>query len=147
MTDLDEVRAALGYEIINLYGASYGTRAALTYLRMYPEHVRTVTLDAVVDTNFIGCSWMPPEDGQAALEKFFARCEADEACNSTFPKLRSEFDDILARLEEAPAEITIPHPLTNDPLDLTVTLSDDHQYGIQHALRARPCCDFALGHP
>ncbi|NTU55311.1 MAG: alpha/beta fold hydrolase, partial [Anaerolineales bacterium] len=35
MTDLDEVRAALGYETINLYGASYGTRAALTYLRMF----------------------------------------------------------------------------------------------------------------
>ncbi|MCB0108190.1 MAG: alpha/beta fold hydrolase, partial [Caldilineaceae bacterium] len=49
MTDLDEVRAALGYETINIYGASYGTRAALTYLRMFPEHVRTVTLDAVVD--------------------------------------------------------------------------------------------------
>ena len=120
MTDLDEVRAALGYEIINLYGASYGTRAALTYLRMYPEHVRTVTLDAVVDTNFI-MFMDAAEDGQAALEKFFARCAADEACNSTFPNLRSEFDDILARLEEAPAEITISHPLTSNPLDLTVT--------------------------
>ena len=34
MTDLEEVRSALGYETINLYGASYGTRAALTYLRI-----------------------------------------------------------------------------------------------------------------
>jgi len=120
MTDLDEVRAALGYESINIYGASYGTRAALTYLRMFPEHVRTVTLDAVVDSGFV-MFVDAAEDGQASLEEFFAHCEADEACNSTFPKLRSEFNDLLLRLEESPVEITIPHPLTNQPLDLTVT--------------------------
>ena len=45
MQDLDQVRDALGYEKINLYGASYGTRAALVYLRMFPEHVRTIILD------------------------------------------------------------------------------------------------------
>lgn len=33
MDDLDDVRAALGYETINLYGGSYGTRAGLIYLR------------------------------------------------------------------------------------------------------------------
>jgi pimeloyl-ACP methyl ester carboxylesterase len=47
-TDLDEVRAALEYERVDLYGLSYGTRAALTYLRMFPERVRAVILDGVV---------------------------------------------------------------------------------------------------
>ncbi|MBI3150764.1 MAG: alpha/beta fold hydrolase, partial [Chloroflexi bacterium] len=120
MTDLDEVRSALGYETINIYGGSYGTRAALTYLRMFPQHVRTVTLDAVVDPDFV-IFMDAAGDGQAALDKFFSRCEADEACKTTFPKLRSEFNDLLARLEESPVEITIPHPLTNKPLELTVT--------------------------
>ena len=120
MTDLDEVRAALGYETINLYGASYGTRAALTYLRMFPDRVRTVTLDAVVDPGFV-MFMDSAEDGQLALEQFFARCEADEICRSEFPNLRSEFNGLLARLEESPAEITPPHPVTNKPLELTVT--------------------------
>ena len=120
MIDLDEVRTALGYERINLYGASYGTRAALTYLRMFPERVRTLTLDAVVDSDFV-IFMEAAEDGQAALEAFFARCEADSACATTFPELRSEFHDILVRLEESPAEITVPHPLTAAPLELTVT--------------------------
>ena len=31
--DMDHVRAALGYEQLNLLGVSYGTRAALTYLK------------------------------------------------------------------------------------------------------------------
>ena len=120
MTDLDEVRTALGYETINLYGGSYGTRATLTYLRMFPEHVRTVTLDAVVDPGFV-MFMDAAEDGQAALEKFFARCEIDEACKSTFPNLRSEFGEILTRLEKKPAEIMMPHPLTNKPFELTLT--------------------------
>ena len=120
MTDLDDVRAALGYETINLYGASYGTRAALTYLRMFPERVRTVTLDAVVDPEFV-MFMDAAEDGQAALDQFFARCEKDEACKSAFPRLKSEFESLLDRLDESPAEITIPHPITNKPLELKVT--------------------------
>ena len=43
MDDLDDVRAWLGYERINLFGLSYGTRAALVYLRQHPDRVRTVT--------------------------------------------------------------------------------------------------------
>ena len=120
MTDLDAVREALGYKTINIYGASYGTRAALTYLRMFPEHVRTVTLDAVVDPEFI-IFMDAAQDGQSSLDKFFERCEEDEACKKTFPNIRGEFNDLLTRLDETPADITIPHPLTNKPLDLTVT--------------------------
>src|SRR5262249_13059575 len=44
MDDLDEVRAALGYERINLVAASYGTIAAQVYLRQHPDHVRSVFL-------------------------------------------------------------------------------------------------------
>ena len=120
MTDLNEVRSALGYEAINIYGASYGTRTALTYLRIFPEHVRTVTLDAVVDPQFV-IFMDAAEDGQASLDTFFARCEADDACKTTFPNLRSEFEEMLTRVEESPKDITIPHPLTNKPLELTVT--------------------------
>jgi pimeloyl-ACP methyl ester carboxylesterase len=120
MTDLDEVRAALGYETVNLYGGSYGTRAALTYLRMFPERVRTITLDAVVDPEFI-IFMDAAQDGQAALEQFFARCEADQACNGTFPNVRSEYEAILARLEGSPVEIAMPHPLTNKPFEFTLT--------------------------
>jgi pimeloyl-ACP methyl ester carboxylesterase len=120
MTDLDKVRSALGYDTINIYGASYGTRAALAYLRMFPEHVRTVTLDAVVEPGFV-MFMDAAEDGQAALEEFFARCEADETCNSTFPNLQNEFEGLLERLEVSPKAITIPHPITTKPLELTVT--------------------------
>lgn len=120
MTDLDEVRSALGYETINIYGASYGTRATLTYLRMFPNHVRTITIDAVVEPGFV--MFMDASaDGQASLEKFFARCEKDDACNTTFPNLKEEFNTLLSRLDNSPTKITIPHPLTHKPIEINVT--------------------------
>ncbi|MEJ5224707.1 MAG: alpha/beta hydrolase [Anaerolineales bacterium] len=122
MADLDAVRAALGYETINLYGASYGTRAALTYLRLYPDRVRSLILDAVVDPSFI-LLLDSAHDGQAALDQFFARCQADAACREAFPSLRSDFDTLLVRLEKEPVELSIRHPITAQPLDLTLTRS------------------------
>jgi pimeloyl-ACP methyl ester carboxylesterase len=120
MQDLDRVRSSLGYESINLFGVSYGTRAALTYLKMYPEHVRSVILDAVVDPAFV-LYMDAARDGQAALDLFFARCDADEACKSTFPSLKSEFDAVLQKLDAAPVEVTISHPVSGQPLELKVT--------------------------
>ena len=48
--DFEAIRAQLGAERINLWGASYGTRAALEYMRQYPERVRTAVLDGVAST-------------------------------------------------------------------------------------------------
>ncbi len=50
MDDLDDVRDWLGYDRIHLLGTSYGTRAALVYMRQHPERVRTVTLFGVAPT-------------------------------------------------------------------------------------------------
>ena len=47
MDDLDDVRAFLGYEKINVYGGSYGTRAALVYMRQHGDRVRSTILDGV----------------------------------------------------------------------------------------------------
>jgi len=113
MDDLDRVRAALGYEQINLYGVSYGTRAALAYLRQYPGRVRAVILDGVV----------PPEealgvdvarDAQRALDLMFDRCARDADCAAAFPDLRADFAALAARLDAAPAPVTVDDPLTGE---------------------------------
>src|SRR5687767_13039398 len=44
MDDLDDVRSALGYATINVYGVSYGSLAALQYLRQHPTRVRSLAL-------------------------------------------------------------------------------------------------------
>lgn len=119
VADLDEARAALDYDTINLYGASYGTRAALTYMRRFPERVRSVVLDAVAGPELVLFLQMP-RDGRRSLDLVFARCEADEGCRAAFPDVRAEYDALLERLR-TPRPIAIADPLTNEPVEFQLT--------------------------
>jgi len=120
MEDLDQVRSALGYDKINLYGASYGTRAALTYLRQHPESVRTVILDGVMPQDWLlGPS--AARDAQRALDLIWDRCEAEPACRATFSNIRTEFETLLATLERQPVQVTVAHPVTGVPTEVTLT--------------------------
>ena len=47
MQDMDAVREQLGVPQWNLIGASYGTRAALEYLRQFPAKVRRTVIDGI----------------------------------------------------------------------------------------------------
>src|SRR5438552_8561943 len=106
MDDLDDVRTALGYEQINIFGGSYGTRAALVYLRQHPKHVRTIILQGVAPTN----QFMPYDFAQGnerSLQGVLAECAADETCNSGFPHLPAEVRSVLDRLLEGPVEVEL----------------------------------------
>jgi pimeloyl-ACP methyl ester carboxylesterase len=104
MADLDEVRAALGYEQVNLYGTSYGTRAAQIYMRDFPERVRTVTLKAVVPQSMT----LPAThaiDAEQAWQNLVERCDADLRCRAAYPTLDADFQSVLTRLERSPVII------------------------------------------
>src|SRR5580693_5750495 len=88
MEDLDEVRQALGYDRINLYGASYGTRAALVYMRAHPEHVRSAMLSGLVPTD-MKIPLYQARDAQRAMDLLLDDCEADPACSRAFPGIRA----------------------------------------------------------
>ena len=113
MGDLDQVRNALGYEQINLYGVSYGTRAALTYLSLYPEHVRSVILDGTVPQDEpLGLS--VGRDAQRALDMIFDRCDRQPSCSQAFPEVRNEFTHLLETLGTDPVEVSLPHPTSGE---------------------------------
>ena len=120
MEDMDEVRAALGYERLNLFGGSYGTRAALTYLKRYPKRVRTATLQGVSPAN----QYMPsdfPVGNERALQGILAECAADQACNAAFPNLKEESKSLLAQLVKAPVEVEIQKPGSNERVKVTLS--------------------------
>jgi len=111
--DMDEVRAALGYERLNLFGGSYGTRAALTYLKRHPQHVRTAILQGVSPTDH----FMPgdfPQQTERALQGVLSECLADKACSEAFPNIREETKAVLAELIKGPVEVEIQKPNSND---------------------------------
>ena len=47
--DVEAVRAALGVQKLTLLAISYGTKLALAYARVHPDHVERLVLDSVVD--------------------------------------------------------------------------------------------------
>lgn len=126
IADLEAARLALDYDTINLYGASYGSRAALAYMRRHPDVIRSAVLDAVAGPELVLYRDMP-RDGQRALDLLFERCAADAACHAAFPDVRAEYDDLLARLA-TPQAITVAHPLTNEPLEFQMTRDRLGQY-------------------
>ncbi len=120
MDDLDDVREALGYDQINLWGGSYGSRAALVYLRRHPEHVRAVIVDGLAPMalqlpRYIG------EDAARALELMLADCEQDPDCSSAFPQLRDKWTQLLTRLEAEPDQVRLAHPRTGEIDEFTIT--------------------------
>ncbi len=120
MDDLDDVRAALGYDRINLFGVSYGTRAALVYLRRHPERVRTLVLDGVNPPS-VSLVLSPPQDVQRAFGLVFAACAQDPACAKAYPALEERFGALLERLEKEPLKASVAHPVTGALMHFTVT--------------------------
>ncbi len=111
MDDLDDVRAFLGYETINIYGGSYGTRAALVYLRQHEARVRAVVLDGVAPTDMRLPLYFA-RDAQRALDRLIADCAADAACAAKHPRLAERARALFARLEAAPPTMRLTHPRT-----------------------------------
>jgi pimeloyl-ACP methyl ester carboxylesterase len=119
MDDLDDVRAWLGYDRINLIGLSYGTRAALVYMRQHPERVRTVTLIGVAPTYLR----MPMYHAQAAaraMELLLQQCEQNAQCHETFPQIRDDWTNVLAQLEREPARVEYSPSDKSGPVMLEV---------------------------
>jgi len=113
MDDIDDARAALGYERINLLGGSYGTRAAITYLKRHPQHVRVATLHGVSPTNHFMPSDFPLQT-ERALQGVLSECVANQECNKAFPNVKAEAQAVLAQLIKGPVEVEIEKPRSTD---------------------------------
>ena len=108
--DLDDVRAALGYDQIDLYGTSYGGTLAQYYLRQHPEHVRVAVLDGSTPLD-VPVFERIAANSQAALDLVISRCAADAACHAAFPRLESEWSELVQGLESG-VETNVVDPAT-----------------------------------
>jgi pimeloyl-ACP methyl ester carboxylesterase len=120
MDDLNEVRTTLGYRDINLYGISYGTRAALVYLRRHESSVRSVILDSVVPMS-MKVGEMVAVDAQASFQMLLADCQSQAHCAEAFPALEQHFNELLGRLKAQSEDVTIVHPRTGEFISGKVT--------------------------
>ena len=117
--DLDRVREALGYERLNVYGISYGSRVAQHYARRFPERTRSLILDGVVPP-VVALGPDTAIESQRALDTMLEQCRTDPACDAAFPDLAARFAAVLTRLEAAPARVAFDHPRTGIREEVTV---------------------------
>ena len=119
MDDLDDVRAWLGYEQINLIGISYGTRAALVYLRQHPDRVRSAILMGIAPTN-LKIPLHHARSAKRAFDLLLAECAADTACHQAFPEIEREWEELLARLGREPAKVEYSPPNKSAPVTVEI---------------------------
>lgn len=119
MDDIDDVRVFLGYSQINLWGGSYGTRAALVYLKRHEAAVRAVVLDGVAPTDMRLPLYMA-RDSQRALDRLLDDCAREASCAREFPHLRDTVAGLWKTLAGRPT-IQLTHPRTGrvEPIALS----------------------------
>lgn len=127
--DVDAIRRALGYDRINLFGVSYGTRLAQEVMRAYPETLRSVVMDSVIPTQ-LDRPAATPLSADASLRMLFAACAADAGCDAAYPDLEAVYAQLYADLQADPPTVSALYqgevttfPLNGDSVQAIVFLS------------------------
>jgi pimeloyl-ACP methyl ester carboxylesterase len=104
--DINDLRLALRYNQLNLYGDSYGTRLALTLMRDFPQAVRSVVLDSTYPLE-VNLYTSLASNTERAFNVLFDECAADPICNTSYPDLRQVFYNLVDQLNTSPARVPL----------------------------------------
>ena len=111
--DLEDLRVALEYDEWNLYGISYGTRLAQQAMRDHPDGIRSVVLDSAYPADADLYAEMPG-NAERAMQALFTTCAEEPACAAAYPDLGGTFTDLVARLDAAPAPVTVVDAMSGE---------------------------------
>ncbi len=123
--DLDLLRQAVGDEQLSYMGFSYGSYLGVTYANLFPDRVRALVVDAVLDpigwaTGYNGEGTTVPlptrlreyVDSEATLAEFFRLCDAGGPNCAFAPNAAARFNQLADRLKAAPVFIPMPDGTT-----------------------------------
>jgi pimeloyl-ACP methyl ester carboxylesterase len=119
VADLDEVRDALGYEQIDIYGGSYGTRVGLVYARRHRDHLRALVLDGLAPPTFVLGATMA-RDAQQSFDAISAQCARAPDCQRAFGDLRTKLRELMVRFA-GPVTVSATDPVSGAPKSVTLT--------------------------
>jgi pimeloyl-ACP methyl ester carboxylesterase len=131
--DLDEVRSALGYAQVSLFGVSYGTRLAQAYMRRFPSRVRVAVLDAVLPFGEAVVSYA--RSLEQALDRTFSACGQDLRCRRVHPHLSEDFASLQQRLAKTSLRATVT-PSTGVTVSVQMS-AGDFDYAVRGILYRR----------
>lgn len=133
--DVNDLRLALGYDRVNLYGVSYGSRLALTVMRDYPHIVRSAIIDAVYPPQ-VNLLTEVGVNAHRALRVLFAACAEDSACSTRYGDIESKFYEVIDRLDASPVTIPIEGPYRAYSVRLDGDLFIDAMFGSLYSVRS-----------
>ncbi len=113
-TDVEALRRALQLQDVVLFGISYGTRLALTVMKLYPEHIKAAILDSVFPPQAVFSANDSNTFG-VVLDRLFRACSQDKSCATAYPDLRDRFLRVLEQLAEAPVIVEITNLKNSEP--------------------------------
>jgi pimeloyl-ACP methyl ester carboxylesterase len=103
--DVDDLRATLGYEKLNVYGISYGSRLGLEVLRRHGDNVRAAVLGGLVPSQTIWPAHIPASF-YSALTGLDASCADHGGCAAAFGDLEADFTAAVDTLNQNPISWT-----------------------------------------
>lgn len=106
--DIDEVRAALGYEKIIPMGFSYGTHLGQVYLKHYEDKVERAILIGVEGLNE---TFKMPMDLDDQFDRLNALIQMDSLLSESIPDLKTLYQRVSNKLAEQPIELEIETPI------------------------------------
>ena len=118
--DLDAVRVALGYQSINLYGVSYGTRVAQHYVRRFPAQSRAVILDGVVPPQ-LALGTETALNAERALSSILSRCAHETDCSKRFGDPAVAYHTLRNYLQAHAVSVSLSDPTSGEPAKLEFT--------------------------
>jgi pimeloyl-ACP methyl ester carboxylesterase len=121
--DVHDLIRALGYQQVNLEGVSYGTRLALTVMRLFPADLRSAVLNSVYPQQ-VNLFTSIPQATIRAFDVLFQGCAADRYCNATYPHLQAVFYQLVADLNSTPITFQATPPLRGVPVTVHFTGND-----------------------
>lgn len=120
--DMEAVRTALGYETLNLWGGSWGTRTAGLYHKRHPEQVRSMIVDGVAAPD-LSLFETAPESAQRALNLLVEDCLADDACAARYPDFEDNVFTLMRQAENGDLRYEGADLLSGRPLAFDVSFS------------------------
>jgi pimeloyl-ACP methyl ester carboxylesterase len=103
--DLDDLRAALGADRIDLWGMSYGTHLAFAALKRHSARIGRCLLGGAEGPDH---TYKLPSVIERQAERMGGLVREHTQWGSRLPDLVSAMRDVLARLEGEPAEVALP---------------------------------------
>lgn len=104
--DFADLRTALDIPQWNVYGYSYGSNLALTYLRLHPEGIRAVAIDSIAPSQYVTLPWTWGSTAEG-IHNIFAACAAQPACKDRYPDLPQLLTDQVKKLEAQPLTLNV----------------------------------------